>query len=261
MENEKTLKILPRKIGMTNYDYKNSFSKTKVEEVKLISHYNGITDIMLYDKVTTWSGVINKVIRHLASVIQEKANELDEDNRFENLYEKSMNQYLKENKFHTNVNFSKIPYINDSFIKSAIYKNSKNHKIYLYKDLNNNNRYICAPFTTEKIWSLQTILDTIYSEDRYYTIEVKYKDRNIEESLNTEVATRIKYNDVQHIVDNKITNSYIMGNNKLTDLNKDLEMLYSVYIDIWFNYPSIGEKLLNLHQSLLDIIDTTAYKG
>lgn len=163
--------------GGNSFDMNRGYKHTKVSHLK-ISHRG---KIIFEADVPTWA----KLIRTTIDVLQPAYKDDASRGTFENTFNKALNDYLDTNKFAPNANFSRTIFTDDSWMTSSLYKESKNHKLLLFRDaITWEDKYICAVYADEVVWVLQALLNSIDDE---YSIEINYMLRE-----NLSVAEDIK---------------------------------------------------------------------
>ena len=171
--------------GGNSFDMNRGYKHTKVSHLKISNKGKVIFEA----DVPTWA----KVIRTTIDVLKASYKDDVSKGTFEETFNKALNEYLDTNKFAPNANFSRTIFTDDSWMTSSLYKESKNHKLLLFRDTNTwEDKYICAVYADEVVWVLQALLNSINDE---YTIEVNYTLRenlSVSEDIKAGVAEQDK---------------------------------------------------------------------
>lgn len=136
--------------------------------------------------ITTWSSLVRTVVQHLQLPILDLINRLGIE-KLNNKYKIIMQQLLDQTDMKLNSNcpigIYKKEEINN-YINSSVYLNNKNHSLKLFT-LDGIDYSICAVYTGEIIYNIQTLLELLYTElGLSITVTIKYADRkNYEQYL------------------------------------------------------------------------------
>ena len=173
--------------GGHSFDMERGYKHTKVTNLRISREGK-----LLYEtNATTWASVVRDVI----DVIRPSYQNLVENGTFEARFNLALSNYLTEHNFAPNANFSTTIFTTDDWMTSSLYKGSKNHTLFLFKDVNTlENKYICAVYADETVWVMQALLNTL---DENYTVEITYIPRNPE--LNVYVHGRNPITEGEHL--------------------------------------------------------------
>lgn len=198
--------------------FKGSINNSKPISVK-VKRKTEIDDIELIadNYIETWSQLIRAVLSGLYHCILE-INKTE--NTFEQIFNDEMEMFIEKNDIKYSDSFSPKLFTDDSFITNPRYLNNTNHKLLITIDpITRLSKYICAVYTTEVLWVLQVLLNTLnrYSTDvspYYFYIDIRYILR--EKQLS-------KQDNIQLI--NQFTDNFALTERCSTDL-------HSVYRDL-----------------------------
>lgn len=185
-----------------------------------------VNEPVLNEMCRTWATAVRLLIESfqpsIDTVIEQVGSVI-----FLSVYKNNMQKILGDI-MKPNINFSQGLYRDDSYIKSTLYKNSKNHKIPILTDEKGEVWYACAVYTEEIIWVLEALLDTLYditmkekspytSIMPHYMIRITYVDRSSlssKKEMNDEIKAKfIRYEYV------RLSGKYNMFSNKALEMS------------------------------------------
>lgn len=177
-------------ISGTVYD-KEGFDHTKITDAVLLR--NGVR--VPLEKITTWAGLLRSVNKALSK----GRNKID---MFEETFNETISEVLKDYGLGMNYNFSPTLFTDDSFITSGVYRNNENHALEVWRD-----KKICAVYAGEVVVVLNALVaasgdpDTDERLDLFVSYRKRYDDRG-ENTIYSPHCNDKKTNDVKDFYKN-----------------------------------------------------------
>lgn len=170
--------IIDTDFGKPTFDMKDGYNFTKVVNAKLFIEGEKVD----LGYVSTWAGLLRSVCGVIKPIF-----DLDDNGGA------SFNAHLKGllNTFglKTNQSFSDKLFKDDSFVKSSVYKNNKNHCLNVWRDWN-----ICAVYSGEVVWVLNALLFSL--GDCRLEVEYFLRGEDAQESVENVVGNVVGNVDV-----------------------------------------------------------------
>lgn len=123
----------------------------------------------------TWASLLREVIHTFEFEINECV--AMNSNKFEILFNASLQETINENNIKTNTSFSEVLFTNPTHIRSNVYRNNQNSMCKIFEDPHTGeNKYITAVYSGEVVWVLDALMKTL--QTKYDTwVEIEYIHR------------------------------------------------------------------------------------